>query len=209
MAQSFIRKIKTINMRWDIINYLVEQNGYKDYLEVGVQDYYSCCDKINTPNKTSVDPAPRNKCDYVMTSDAFFEQLPDDVMYDIVFVDGLHHREQVYRDIINSLKHLKEGGTIVVHDCMPMSESEQVRDDHGGPWMGDVWKAIVDLKSTRSDLEILTVAHDCGCGIVRKGKQELIKPDVELNWHNYVKNYEEWLGSIDMNKFYEYYERKA
>ena len=62
-------------MRWDIINYLIDVNGYTDYLEVGVQDYYSCCDKIIAKNKTTVDPAPRNKCDYVMTSDSFFKHL--------------------------------------------------------------------------------------------------------------------------------------
>lgn len=196
-------------MRWDIINYLIEQNGYKDYLEVGVQDYYSCCDKIKAPSKTSIDPAPRNRCDYIMTSDEFFDQLPSTVTYDIIFIDGLHHREQVYRDIINSLDHLKDGGTIVVHDCMPMSESEQVRDDHGGPWMGDVWKAIVDLKSERKDLEILTVNHDCGCGIIRKGKQALIEVNEELSWESYKKNYMHWLGVIDWNKFIELYGKKA
>ncbi len=196
-------------MRWDIINYLVKQNNYKDYLEVGVQDYYSCCEKIKTPNKTSVDPAPRNLCDYVMTSDEFFDQLPKDTMYDIIFIDGLHHREQVHRDIINSLEHLKEGGTIVVHDCMPDQEIVQVRDNHGGPWMGDVWKAIVTLKSTREDLEIYTVDHDCGCAIVRKGKQKLTNVDTELNWDTYTQNYHYWLGVITLEKFYELYERKA
>jgi hypothetical protein len=195
-------------MRWDIINYLVDQNGYKDYLEVGVQDYESCCAKIKTPNKTAVDPAPRNRCDYVMTSDAFFEQLPADVLYDIVFVDGLHHREQVYRDIINSLSHLKKGGTIVVHDCMPDTERVQARDDHGGPWMGDVWKAIVDLKSDRADLEIRTVDHDCGCAIVRPGKQELTSPTMDnLNWESYQANHKEWLGVISYEQFFELYAR--
>jgi len=196
-------------MRWDIINYLVNQNGYQDYLEVGVQDYYSCCDKIQTPRKTSVDPNPRNICDYVMTSDAFFAQLPEDVKYDIVFVDGLHHREQVYRDIINSLDHLKDGGTIVVHDCMPDAEIVQVRNDHGGPWMGDVWKAIVDLKSTRSDIEVVTVDHDCGCAIVRKGTQELVKVNEELTWDSYTRNHGYWLGVISLDQFYKKYERKA
>lgn len=194
-------------MRWDIINYLVEQNNYTDYLEVGVQDYYSCCDKIKTPNKTSVDPAPRNKCDYTMTSDEFFRTIDPEVMYDIVFVDGLHHREQVYLDIINSLDHLKEGGTIVVHDCTPYTELEQRREDHGGPWMGDVWKAIVDLKSTRGDLEIVTVDHDCGCAIVRKGKQKLVKVTEELTWDTYQENKQYWLGIISLDDFYKKYEK--
>lgn len=193
-------------MRWDIINYLVQQNNYKDYLEVGVQDYYSCCVLIDTPNKTSVDPAPRNLCDYVMTSDEFFKQLPKETMYDIVFVDGLHHSDQVYRDIMNSLDHLKEGGTIVVHDCMPTTEEMQLRTDNGGPWMGDVWKAIVELKATREDLDISTVDHDCGCAIVRRGTQALCKVDLSsLTWETYQQNYKDWLGVISIDEFYKKY----
>jgi hypothetical protein len=192
-------------MRWDIINYLVDTNNYTDYLEIGVQDYYSCCDKIKAPNKTAVDPNPRNKCDYVMTSDEFFSTIGSDVMYDIIFVDGLHHREQVYRDIINSLCHLKENGTIVVHDCLPESELMQQREDSGGPWMGDVWKTIVDLKSTRDYLEIYTVDHDCGCGIVRKGKQDIIQVNEELSWASFQKNRDYWMGIISLEEFYKKY----
>jgi hypothetical protein len=197
-------------MRWDIINFLVDTNEYNDYLEVGVQDYYSCCDKIHTTNKTSVDPAPRNKCDYIMTSDAFFEQLDSSVKYDIVFVDGLHLREVVYRDIINSLDHLKPNGTIVVHDCLPDSEPVQFREDPNGPWMGDVWKAIVDLKANRTDLEIRTVDHDCGCAIVRFGKQELNGADLDnLTWQTFCEYKDKWLGIISYSQFLELYGTKA
>lgn len=54
---------------------------------------------------------------YRMTSDEFFKNYIKQ-KYDIVFVDGLHLHEQVYRDIINSLNNLNENGVIVVHDCI-------------------------------------------------------------------------------------------
>jgi hypothetical protein len=193
-------------MRWDIINYLIDVNGYTDYLEVGVQDYYSCCDKIIAKNKTTVDPAPRNKCDYVMTSDSFFKHLDSETKYDIVFIDGLHHKEQVLRDIENSLKHLKEGGTIVVHDCLPTTEQMQMRNDTGGPWMGDVWKSIVQLKATREDLSIATVDHDCGCAIVKVGKQSPIFVDMlDFEWEGYCANRDVWLNIITYDNFIETY----
>lgn len=193
-------------MRWDIINYLIDVNGYADYLEIGVQDYYSCCDKITAKNKTTVDPAPRNKCDYVMTSDSFFKHLDPETKYDIVFIDGLHHKEQVLRDIENSLKHLKEGGTIVVHDCLPTTEEMQRRNDNGGPWMGDVWKSIVHLKAVREDLSVATVDHDCGCAIIKIGNQSPIFVDMaDFEWKGYCANRDQWLNVISYDNFIETY----
>lgn len=192
-------------MRWDIINYLIEQNNYTNYLEIGVQDYYSCFDKIKAANKTSVDPFPRNICDYVMTSNQFFEQLNKDIKYDIVFVDGLHLWEQVWLDIVNSLRHLKDGGTIVVHDCLPTNESMQVRNDHGGEWTGDVWKAIVKFREDKN-LEIATVDHDYGCGIIRRGNQTTVSVNNDsLSWEQFVVNKSEWLNVITLDQFYKNY----
>ncbi len=195
-------------MRWDIINYLVNINGYQDYLEVGVQDYYSCCDKIQAPNKTALDPAPRNRCDFVGTSDSFFAQLSDKVKYDIVFVDGLHHDEQVTRDIINSLEHLRPNGVIVVHDCLPNQPIEAERDDHGGPWMGDVYKAMIRLINERNDLDIVVINHDCGCGIIKfSGTPNTKIPEDlgEINYNTYDVNRAKWLNVVSIEEFQEKY----
>ena len=40
------------------------------------------------------------------------------------------------------------------------------------PWSGDVWKAIVHLRSTRDDLRIAVLKCDFGVGILRKGPPE-------------------------------------
>lgn len=198
-------------MRWDIINYLVDKNNYKSYLEIGVQDYNSNCAKINIEHKTAIDPFPRGKCDFVGTSDKYFSSISDDVKFDIIFIDGLHHSDQVIKDIENSLKHLNIGGTIVVHDCLPETFANQVRVDHGGEWTGDVWKAIVYLKGRRDDLNIKVVNHDWGCGIIQRGTQNLIdKLELEeIQWSLFEERRDEILSVVSEQEFLKLYDNAA
>jgi hypothetical protein len=155
--------------RTDIINALVKKYGYTSYLEVGTQDPTSNFDLINVECKVSIDPFPIGEVTFVGTSDEYFESITDDVKFDIIFIDGLHHDEQVLKDIENSLNHLSENGTIVCHDCLPTTEDMQARDDHGREWTGDVWKAIAELRVETIDLDIKVVDTDYGCGIIRRG----------------------------------------
>ena len=178
--------------RWDIINGLIQKNNYKNYLEIGVQNPASNFDKINCQNKVGVEPKQKDwfrgtKPTFEGTSDEYFESIKDsDIKFDIVFIDGLHHDDQVLRDIENSLKHLKRGGIIMCHDCLPKTEREQERDDHGGVWMGDVWKAIALLRITRNDLQIEVVDTDCGCGLIKKKKSSTYSCDLqEEEWKTY------------------------
>ena len=167
--------------RTDIINALIQKYEYKSYLEVGTQDPTSNFDKINTENKVSVDPFPRGEVTFVGTSDEYFESISDDVKFDIIFIDGLHHNDQVLKDIENSLNHLSDNGTIVCHDCLPTTEDMQSRDDNGGAWTGDVWKAIAELRVERIDLDIKVVDTDYGCGIIRRG--------TNIPYHPLIENY--------------------
>jgi precorrin-6B methylase 2 len=48
-----------------------------------------------------------------MTFEEAFEQIPE---LDIVYIDGNHKYEYVLKDIINSLKKIKDGGIISGHD---------------------------------------------------------------------------------------------
>lgn len=155
--------------RTDIINVLIKKYGYKSYLEVGTQDPTSNFDLINIEDKVSIDPFPRGEVTFIGTSDEYFESISDDVKYDIIFIDGLHHDDQVLKDIENSLNHLSDIGTIVCHDCLPTTEDMQSRNDHGREWTGDVWKAIAELRVERIDLDIKVVDTDYGCGIIRRG----------------------------------------
>ena len=163
--------------RSEIINLFIKKNGYKKYLEIGVntpaQPGWNF-DNIIADIKHGVDPNPKVKTTFNTTSDDFFEKHISQ-KYDIIFIDGLHLSEQVYRDIINSLAWLNEGGTIVVHDCNPVLEKTQVRIHTSGAWHGDVWKAILKLRMENPKLSVYTIDTDEGCGIIQRGHQDLFK----------------------------------
>lgn len=178
--------------RMDIINTLIRKHGYQTYLEVGVRTHSDCFNHIIAQHKTSVDPGYENQTeqyDYKMESDSFFQDLragltefPKDMLWDIIFIDGLHTAEQVERDVLNSLEHLQNGGTIVMHDCSPSSEMvarETYRPDwpHTGDWCGTVWKAFYKFRHTRPDLAMWCVNDDYGVGIIQRGEQTLAPGD--------------------------------
>jgi hypothetical protein len=171
--------------RTEIINGFIYKNNYKSYLEIGVntpsQPGYNWVG-VKIDIKHGVDPNVDTT--YRMTSDDFFEKHITQ-KYDIIFIDGLHIFEQVYRDIINSLNNLNEGGIIVVHDCNPVTEITQRRVRASDAWHGDVWKAIVKLRIENSDLDICTVNTDEGCGIIKKGKQDLLFVNDNVNVYDY------------------------
>ena len=92
--------------RTDIINYYIKENQYKSYLEIGVASGANY-DNIEIKERESVDPAigayNSSRPTYMMTSDIFFSTIVNDKFYDIIFIDGLHEYQQVYKDILNSL----------------------------------------------------------------------------------------------------------
>lgn len=183
--------------RTDIIQKLIDKNGYKRYLEIGVRDGRNL-NKIQVEHKDGVDPA--GKCNFPIKSDDFFKQLDKDVKYDLVFIDGLHLRDQVLKDVENALKHLSRGGIIVLHDCNPAQKHHASTVYKGGTWNGTVWEAIVYLRRTREDLEMCVVNCDQGCGIVRPGKQDLLKAK-DVSWSAFDKNRKEYLNLISTDEF--------
>lgn len=184
--------------RTQIINLLIDKISAKKYLEIGVCEGKNIS-KVNCEYKLGVDPNLESKSDIKLKSDEFFEQNQE--TFDVIFVDGLHHADQVYRDIINSLNILNDGGYVVCHDVNPTCEDHQIIPYRGGFWNGDCWKAFVELRRTRNDLEMYTVDTDCGCGIIQKGKQDLLDGSDELTWENLEKNRNSWLNLISVEKF--------
>jgi len=199
--------------RWDIINYIIEQNGFINYLEIGVNDA-ECIKQIKAEYKDGVDPYPGSEVgggnfpeiNYPISSDEFFELIKNhDIKYDLIFIDGLHHSEQVDKDILNSLNHLIPNGFIIMHDCNPPEYEIQLIPRQTGLWNGDVWKSIVKLRYSREDLEINVVDTDWGVGIVKFGKQELYKKTnlEECLTYNYMdNNREDLLNIISVDEFY-------
>lgn len=183
-----------------ILNTLVEKFNYQSYLEIGQGPRHGNFYWINCSIKIGVDPDKRFNATYQMTSDKFFALNKHS--FDLIFVDGLHRAYQVERDILNSLEVLNKDGTIVVHDCNPRTEAIQIvpRQKPGG-WSGDVWKAWVKLRATRSDLKMYVIDVNTGCGIIRKGKQETINIPGELTYMVLDENRKEFLNLVDINYF--------
>src|SRR3546814_7122859 len=96
----------------------------------------------------------------------------------ISLVDGMHEYSYALRDIENSLRFLSADGVVIVHDCNPTQaehacsfEEYQARE-YSGIWNGDVWKAILYLRSQRNDLRVMVLDCDHGIGIIRKGESD-------------------------------------
>lgn len=196
---------KKFEYRYEVINYLIQKYDYQTYLELGVQSGYNF-KKINCKKKISVDPdnSLHPEMTYALPSDDYFAQYSEPI--DIAFLDGLHHADQLERDILNTLDRLTEGGIIVCHDCSPQSKESATVPRIQQIWNGDVYKTICKLRSERDDLEIFTINCDEGLGIIRKADKKVEKLDLkglEINYDNFDANRSEWLNLVDPIKAYE------
>ena len=170
-------------VRYDIINYLLSTIRRETlYLEVGVRNPAMNFDKINAHKKFSVDPGfefYENPVDFKLTSDQFFEGLRNgsylskDILFDVIFIDGLHLAEQVDRDIKNGIEFLKEDGFLVLHDCNPPTQWH-AREEHKydispamNEWNGTTWKGYLKWRSN-PNLFSCTIDSDWGVGIISK-----------------------------------------
>jgi len=137
------------------INYIIKKRGFNSYLEIGVNKRENNFDLIQCQFKIGVDPEPNAKANFLGTSDEFFKQNKQ--VFGTIFVDGLHHADQVRIDLENSIKYLTEGGVIVIHDTDPKEESYTCVPRNGlrGRWNGDVFKIIPYLKALGLDYRTL------------------------------------------------------
>lgn len=205
----------SIVWRFDIINYLIEQNDYKSYLEIGVEGGDNV-KRIKCSDITGVDPYSPNAT-HKIPSDDFFannDKLENPKKWDIIFIDGDHREEQTTRDVLNSLKFLNKRGTIVMHDCNPPTiwhqrPYEEALKNGVRLWNGQVWKSYVKLRNNRADLKMYVVNTDWGCGIIQNGIQETLMIDYnDITYENFDKNRIEWLNLISPEEFKKIFERK-
>ena len=145
--------------------------------------------KLSARSRRLADAKARATHYFETTSDAFFANETAFLKQhgiDVALIDGLHTYGQVVRDVDNTLRYLRDDGVIVLHDCNPANASiafpatsyADFRAQNRWrnllsltlpPWSGDVWKAIVYLRSTRHDLRIAVLKCDFGVGIGTKG----------------------------------------
>lgn len=179
--------------RTEVINFLLSlYRRQTNYLEIGVRNPADNFDLIQADVKFSVDPGVEfegNPVDFKMTSDEFFEKLSagvilkSDLLFDVVFIDGLHLAEQADRDIRNALEVLSEDGFVVVHDCNPPTvwnareNYDFLHSPAGRFWNGTTWKAFVKWRSNPSVFSCC-VDSDWGIGII--SKKHNIGSNIEL-----------------------------
>lgn len=186
-------------LRKDIIQNTLKKLNAKTYLEIGVSNGENFL-QIEAPFIIGVDPISPNQQIKSSLSDTrlYFQQMSDDFFHnnqellaerriDLAFIDGAHNYQQSLRDLNNCLKYLNPGGMIIMHDCNPISAivetpaptyedaCEIVKNKNISPygfaWTGDVWKTIVYIRSTFSDLDVKTLDCDFGLGIIQKNGQ--------------------------------------
>jgi len=113
------------------INALLRLTENKNYLEIGVERGLTFAGVV-AELKYAVDPKFRFELKefnngvsryFETTSDEFFATLQkEQILFDVIFLDGLHEFSQTYRDLVNSLNHLAPGGYILVDDVYPNDE---------------------------------------------------------------------------------------
>jgi hypothetical protein len=209
--------------RINIIQRLIRATGARSYLEIGVNNgrcflRLKAAHKMAVDPAFKIPPGRKlkyfvkntanfNNHYFEQTSDDFFASKSDfleDHKPKIVFVDGLHTYEQSLRDVINSLAYLEPGGIVLMHDCNPLTEAAASPADsmdhakteiqeYRGIWNGEVWKAIVHMRSLHPELEVFVLDCDHGIGVVKRGKphntlnysaeeiRQLSYKDLELN----------------------------
>jgi hypothetical protein len=175
--------------RYEIIQKALNACGGPDYVEIGV-DSGQTFSKVSAPRKHAVDPAFKydweevkneNEEFFVMTSDEYFENHADKID-GVVYVDGYHSYDQALRDIENALSIASPRSIILVDDVSPRNESDARTLKPGedpGNWTGDVWKAIVHIRTTRPDLKVKTMLKYPGLSYIIFGKPDSML-DIDL-----------------------------
>lgn len=153
-----------VSDRIRLINSIIYSMKYETYLEVGMAEgatflNISCTSKESIECKRDT----RNRPTFNMTSDEFFKKFKGRLYYDCIFIDGDHSKEQVMKDIMNSLDCLTPGGCLVLHDTNPVNERYTGMD-----LCGTAYQALVELIYTPDNfLQIYTInmPDDQGNGV--------------------------------------------
>jgi hypothetical protein len=181
-----------------LLNFLAAKIKKKEedphYAEIGVQSLHQNFNKINIRRKIGIDPAVTGPDVYTGTSDKYFEENLSYLVkeknrgdgFHLVFIDGLHHADQVERDFNNSLQCLSDDGYIVIHDCLPVEEITSLVPRQSKCWHGDVYRFIMKLH-TYAGIDFVTLNMDNGCCVVWKepGKEPNTKLLAPIDWKSY------------------------
>lgn len=237
-----IRKLAyntNIQNRHQIINSLTKP--IHKYLEIGIEYGYTFSN-THFLYKVGIDPLPKyisrnNQLDsgkfeeiIKLTSDEYFNSInltndnsdndsidSDDCIdiYEVIFIDGMHHCENILRDFNNSMKILKKDGIIFIDDCIPLNYNEQLKIPlkhyyengilkYGEEWTGDVWKFIYHLLLNFNDKICIKYFHNINYrGIVSIKIIESFHVSVsnynDINNYNYFEDFNNYLILLQKN----------
>jgi len=151
--KSHINFNSNFNTRFQVINSMSSINN--KYLQIGIDDIETF-QMTHFINKSGICNLNCYNNDNITVSNStnYFKNYSD--LYDIIFIDGLHHCEQIIIDFNNSINHLNKNGTIILDDIMPSHYDEQMRMPikynyiseilvTSVPWTGEVWKVAYYL----------------------------------------------------------------
>ena len=207
-----------IQYKYEIINHLIELNGYRSYLEVATPQtgfkFAAVTDRVSKVriwSHASDSDDDGQPVTYRMSSDEAFTAIRESGQYyDIIFVDAWHTFAQTEQDILNSLECLSPYGSIVVHDCNPPEEK------HAGEaplnpdeWCGNVYQAIIKLRMTRHDISVYVVDIDVGCAVIQKRPSLPLTLPARLGfedcirWEHFSQNRTYLLNLVSTSRFLE------
>lgn len=175
---SNINKLKynsKFSQRHQIINSFTEPSH--KYLEIGIEYGYTFSN-THFLHKFGVDPDPKcnniaNSMIFKCTSDEYFTERINNnpELFDVIFIDGMHHCDNVLRDFNNSLTVLTKNGIIFIDDCIPLNYNEQLKIPnkhhyengilkYDEEWTGEVWKFMYYLLENYNNKICFTYFHN-------------------------------------------------
>jgi hypothetical protein len=223
--------------RKKVIQTLMKQKNLSKYLEIGVfsghiffwikskfkiaVDPYFKFNQFKKSAKLLLNPFNFFNQYFEKPSDDFFKenapQIFSDTKLEIALIDGMHEYLFALRDVENALRYLSANGVIILHDCNPrkkenaVSFAEWEARDFKGTWNGDVWRAVLHLRSLRKDINVFTLDCDHGLGVVTFGEPEnplnyAAKEIEKFTFEDFKANRSSWLNLKPADYFYEYFQ---
>jgi hypothetical protein len=163
------------------------------YLEIGVHKGKTF-HKIQASHKVGVDPkfmfdTAEYSSDstefWEITSDEFFARVaPRYDKFDVIYLDGLHTFEQVFRDLITSLSYCHDDTIILIDDTVPVNvasfqktpnDCSLLREELGindKAWMGDVCKVVIAIKEFMPAWSYATFPNHGQTALVKRARQD-------------------------------------
>lgn len=179
-----------------IINDVIQEVEATSYLEIGYGAGHNF-KKIECKDKVSVDPNVQDKLVLRLTSNDFFDKT--EVNYDVVFIDGLHHAEQVRKDIINAIK--CKAKAIILHDTLPHNKAMQEVPRKQRVWTGNVWRAAVGYAQSYLKVRVETYRSDYGLTVIYPDADGKVPrkhfENMDMTYEEFKANEVELLNIID------------